>query len=63
MIKNVLFVGNSLTYLYYIPQMLRELVHADDSVFELNIDQITGEGVGLDWHWKNSPSMEKIRST
>jgi hypothetical protein len=61
MIKNVLFVGNSHTYLHYMPQMLRELVHADDSGFELIIDQITGEGVGLEWHWKNAPSLEKIR--
>ena len=61
MIKNVLFIGNSHTYLHYMPQMLRELVHADDSGFELTIDQITGEGVGLEWHWKNAPSLEKIR--
>ena len=61
MIKNVLFIGNSHTYLHYMPQMLRKLVHADDSGFELNIDQITGEGVGLEWHWKNAPSLEKIR--
>ena len=61
MIKNVLFIGNSHTYLHYMPQMLGELVHADDSGFELNIDQITGEGVGLEWHWKNAPSLEKIR--
>lgn len=61
MIKNVLFVGNSHTYLHYMPQMLRELTHADNSGFELNIDQITGEGVGLEWHWKNALSLEKIR--
>jgi hypothetical protein len=61
MVKNVLFIGNSHTYLHYMPQMLRELAHADDSAFELNIDQITGEGVGLEWHWKNAPSLEKIR--
>ena len=60
MIKNVLFIGNSHTYLHYMPQMLGELVHADDSGFELNIDQITGEGVGLEWHWRNASSLEKI---
>ena len=58
---NILFIGNSHTYLHYMPQMLWELVHADDSGFELNIDQITGEGVGLKWHWKNSPTLETIR--
>lgn len=61
MIKNVLFIGNSHTYLHYMPQMLRELVHADNSDSELNIDQITGEGVVLEWHWKNASSQEKIR--
>jgi hypothetical protein len=61
MIKNVLFIGNSHTYLHYMPQMLWELVYAGDRGFELNIDQITGEGVGLEWHWKNAPSLEKIR--
>ena len=60
MIKNVRFIGNSHTYLHYMPEMLGELVHADDSGFELKIDQITGEGVGLEWHWKNASSLEKI---
>ena len=38
---NVLFIGNSHTYLHYMPQMLGELVRAADSGFQLNIDQIT----------------------
>ena len=59
---NVLFIGNSHTYLHYMPQMLGELVRAADSAFKLNIDQITGEGAGLQWHWNNSPSRDKIRS-
>jgi hypothetical protein len=59
---NVLFIGNSHTYLHYMPQMLGELAHADDNGFNLNIDQITGEGAGLQWHWNNESSREKIRS-
>jgi hypothetical protein len=42
--------------------MLGELAHAADNGFKLNIDQITGEGAGLQWHWNNEPSREKIRS-
>ena len=59
---NVLFIGNSHTYLHYMPQMLGELTQAADSSIQLNIDQITGEGAGLQWHWNNQPSREKIRS-
>jgi hypothetical protein len=49
MIKNLLFIGNSHTDLHYMPQMLWELVHAGDSGFELNLDQITGEDVGKEF--------------
>ena len=59
---NVLFIGNSHTYLHYMPQMLGELIRAGDSGFQLNIDQITGEGAGLQGHWNNAPTREKIRS-
>jgi len=59
---NVLFIGNSHTYLHYMPQMLAELARAADIGFPLNIEQITGEGAGLQWHWHNSPSRDKIRS-
>jgi len=59
---NILFIGNRHTYLHYMPQMLAELAHAADSGFKLNIDQITGEGAGLQWHWNNQPSREKMRS-
>jgi hypothetical protein len=59
---NVLFIGNSHTYLHYMPQMLAELARAADIGFPLNIDQSTGEGAGLQWHWNNESSREKIRS-
>jgi Asp-tRNA(Asn)/Glu-tRNA(Gln) amidotransferase A subunit family amidase len=59
---NVLFIGNSHTYLHYMPQMLAELARAADIGFPLNIDQSTGEGAGLQWHWNNPPARDKIRS-
>lgn len=59
---NILFIGNSHTYLHYMPQMLAELVRAADSAFKLNIDQVTGEGAGLQWHWNNAPSRDRIKS-
>ena len=59
---NILFIGNSHTYLHYMPQMLGELARTADSDLSLNIDQITGEGAGLQWHWNNQLSREKIKS-
>ena len=60
MTTNVLFIGNSHTYLNYMPQMLLALVNTEDCDFELMVDQCTGEGAGLDWHWNNQPSREAI---
>jgi hypothetical protein len=62
MVINVLFIGNSHTYLHYMPQMLVKLAGAADRGFTLQADQITGEGASLQWHWNNSPTREKIRS-
>jgi hypothetical protein len=62
MLLRVLFIGNSHTYLNYMPQMLEKLVHAGGGGIKLNLDQITGEGVGLDWHWSNAPTRENIRN-
>jgi hypothetical protein len=61
MTLEVLFIGNSHTYLNYMPRMLLALVSAEDRGFELDVDQCTGEGVGLEWHWNNPPSRNKIR--
>lgn len=60
--KNTLFIGNSHTYLHYMPQMLLELVKAEDRGFTLSVDQITGEGASLQWHWQNVSTLQKIRS-
>ena len=61
MTLEVLFIGNSHTYLNYMPQMLLALVSAEDRGFELDVDQCTGEGVGLEWHWNNPSSRDAIR--
>ena len=36
-------------------------VESEDRGFELVVDQCTGEGTGLAWHWKNLPSRNAIR--
>ena len=61
MLLNVLFIGNSHTYLNYMPQMLLALVNSEDRGFELAVDQCTGEGAGLEWHGKNLSSRNAIR--
>jgi len=57
---SVLFIGNSHTYLNYMPRMLLALAGAGDRGFELNVDQCTGEGASLGWHWKNPSSRDAI---
>jgi hypothetical protein len=61
MTTKVLFIGNSHTYLNYMPQMLLMLVDAEDRGFELIVDQCTGEGASLEWHWKNPASRDAIK--
>ena len=55
MLHHVLFIGNSHTYYNYMPQMLSMLVKSENRGFEPTIDQCTGEGAGLAWHWKMPP--------
>ena len=62
MTMNVLFIGNSHTYLHYMPQMLVALAQGAGKGFKLNADQITGEGAGLQWHWHNTSTRARIRS-
>jgi hypothetical protein len=60
MTTQVLFIGNSHTYLNFMPQMLLALVNAEDRGIALMVDQCTGEGSGLEWHWQNTPSRDAI---
>jgi hypothetical protein len=59
---NILFIGNSHTYLHYMPQMLAQLVKAANCGFDLEVDQSIGEGASLEWHWNNEPTRCKMRS-
>ena len=40
--------------------MLLMLVDAEDRGFNLMVDQCTGEGAGLAWHWQNSQSRKAV---
>jgi hypothetical protein len=60
MMINVLFIGNSHTYLNKMPRMLVALVDAEDRGFKLKAEQSTGKGVSLEWHWNNPPTREMI---
>lgn len=42
--------------------MLVALVDAEDLGFGLIVDQCTGEGASLEWHWKNPPSRDAIKA-
>ncbi|MFC1878082.1 hypothetical protein ACFL2E_12570 [Thermodesulfobacteriota bacterium] len=61
MLMNVLFIGNSHTYLNYMPRMLSGLVTSEDRGFELAVGQCTGEGADLAWHWENSATRNTFR--
>ncbi|MCP4689495.1 MAG: hypothetical protein GY859_15685 [Desulfobacterales bacterium] len=56
----VLFIGNSHTYLHYMPEMVERLAEAGGD--ELTVRQVTGEGVGLKWHEANQETKEAIHS-
>lgn len=60
-LRNVLFIGNSHTYFNYMPRMLSVLVDSADRDLGLAVDQCTGEGASLQWHWHNPPSLKAIR--
>lgn len=60
--RNILFVGNSHTYLHYMPQMLAQLATAGSGELKLSADQIVGEGSSLEWHWQNDQSRRVIRN-
>ncbi|MBW2593645.1 MAG: hypothetical protein JRE58_11740 [Deltaproteobacteria bacterium] len=56
----ILFIGNSHTYLHYMPQMLEQLAEAAGNQRKLQTVQITGEGAGLQWHWKNRAARNML---
>ncbi|MBT8369641.1 MAG: hypothetical protein KJO34_01680 [Deltaproteobacteria bacterium] len=58
----VLFIGNSHTYFNFMPQMLVLMVKAAKHGFSLEVEQCTGKGVSLEWHW-NNPTTRKTIAT
>jgi hypothetical protein len=58
----VLFIGNSHVYMHFMPLMLEELVKASDRGVNLVAEQCTGEGVSLEWHWKNQDTRDLLAS-
>jgi hypothetical protein len=58
----VLFIGNSHVYMHFMPLMLEKLVKASDLGVSLVAEQCTGEGVSLEWHWKNSDTRDMLVS-
>jgi hypothetical protein len=59
---NILFIGNSHVYMHFMPVMLMELVKAAERGTALVADQCTGEGVSLEWHWKNQATRDMLVS-
>lgn len=60
MYLNVLFIGNSHTYLHKMPGMIAALAAADHRGFSLNVQQCTGNGVNLAWHWHQPDTRHAI---
>ena len=56
----VLFIGNSHTFLHYMPQMLTELVRAAGRGVQLHAEQGVGDGASLEWHWNHAATQAKI---
>jgi hypothetical protein len=56
----VLFIGNSHTFLHYMPQMLTELVRAAGQGWMLQAEQSVGDGASLEWHWNHAATQAKI---
>ena len=56
---NVLFIGNSYTYVNDVPKMVQNLAHAAGHT--LTYDQHTEGGWTLDKHWHSDITLNKIR--
>ena len=47
--NRILFIGNSHTYLHYMPQLLAGMAKSKGKT--LTTEQLVGEGASLAWHW------------
>ena len=57
--NRILFIGNSHTYLHYMPQLLAGLAQLKGR--KVITEQSIGEGASLAWHWKNSEARDLIQ--
>ena len=57
--NRILFIGNSHTYLHYMPQLLAGLAQFKGR--KVITEQSIGEGVSLAWHWKDSEARDLIQ--
>jgi hypothetical protein len=48
----ILFIGNSHTYFHHMPRILNDLA-VSAGFGDMAVEQVTGEGAGLSWHWQN----------
>ncbi len=60
MTMRLLFVGNSHTYLNYMPQMVKRLIEASAPRTPVEVDQSVSDSVSLEWHWDNARTRELI---
>jgi hypothetical protein len=58
----VLFIGNSHTYLNYMPQMLTEMIQSSGKGIRMHVEQSVGQGASLEWHWHNPDTRELLAS-
>ena len=56
----ILFIGNSHTYLHYMPQLLAEM--ARTAGHTITTAQSIGEGASLAWHYDHSETIDLITS-
>jgi hypothetical protein len=57
-----LFIGNSHTYLHYMPHMFAEMVQSSGKGTRMHVEQSLGRGVSLEWHWHNPGTRELLAS-
>ncbi len=58
--QRILFIGNSHTYFNHMPLMLLRLTEASQRGTSLIVEQCTGKGVSLEWHWKNEKTRDLL---
>jgi len=56
--RRILFIGNSHTYLHYMPLLLSALAKGRGE--EIFTHQSIGEGASLEWHWTRQETSELI---